>query len=165
METQNPITEYLQAMRAHNAAVRAATSPVERFRASRRFSTEGKQAALNRAFGKINGWKLTKNFALCDIGRSRRTFASYREGWMDHQIYYRDSARRNIAIATQPYGNHPDDFRAELDRCAEEFGLRWHVPPVPRASFWYPGWTLFIVMTLPGVELKWLPEQVSGLRI
>ena len=32
---------------------------------------------------------------------------------------------------------------------------------MPYASIWYPGWTLFIVMTLPDVEVRWLPEQVS----
>jgi hypothetical protein len=40
------------------------------------------------------------------------------------------------------------------------YGLRWHVPPMQRASFWYPGSTLFIVMTLPDVVVRWLPEQV-----
>jgi hypothetical protein len=28
-----------------------------------------------------------------------------------------------------------------------------------RASIWFPGQTLFIVVTLPGVEVKWLPEH------
>jgi hypothetical protein len=164
MQSQNPITEYLQAMRAHDAAVRAAASPVERFRAGRRFSTEGKQAALNKSFGRLNGWVMTRSFALRDIGRSRRTFAFY-GGWLDHPIYFRDSVRRNVCVVGQPYGTSVDQYRAELDDCAEEFGLRWHVPPVPQASFWYPGWTLFIAMTLPTVEPRWLPEQVSGLRI
>jgi hypothetical protein len=33
------------------------------------------------------------------------------------------------------------------------------VPPNARASIYYPGSTLFIVMTLPTVEVTWLPEQ------
>jgi hypothetical protein len=28
-----------------------------------------------------------------------------------------------------------------------------------KASIWFPGQTLFIVVTLPSVEVKWLPEQ------
>jgi hypothetical protein len=86
-------------------------------------------------------------------------------GWMDHAICYRAPVLgkrmgRNIAIVGQPYGRLDGDrHRQELDACATRYGLRWHAAPMPYASFWYPGSTLFVVMTLPDIEVQWLPEQ------
>jgi hypothetical protein len=42
-------------------------------------------------------------------------------------------------------------------------GFCVHIPPGgERASLYFPGRTLFIVVTLPGVGVKWLPEQQGG---
>ena len=65
----------------------------------------------------------------------------------------------NIAIAGQPYAGAKDTIRPELDELKHQ-GFRIHTPPSgERASLWFPGQTLFVVVTLPGVEVKWLPEQ------
>jgi hypothetical protein len=68
--------------------------------------------------------------------------------------YYRAS-ERSIALVGQPYtrAHHP-----EVDAIAAQYGLRWHVPPLPSASI-HPHAMLFIVMTMPDVKVVWLPEQ------
>jgi hypothetical protein len=40
-----------------------------------------------------------------------------------------------------------------------ERGLVLHVPPDPLASIHNPGSTLFVVVTLAGGAVRWLPEQ------
>jgi hypothetical protein len=68
------------------------------------------------------------------------------------------SSRKNVAIAGQPY-QRSTSVRAELADL-ERRGFCVHTPPGgERASIWFPGQTLFIVATQPGVEVKWLPEQ------
>jgi hypothetical protein len=127
------------------------------------------QRQVAARFGALNGWMLsTKPFTSDAIGRTQCSWNfNYRRGlgteWMDHAIYYRAKVPgrrlgRNIAIVGQPYddGRHR---REALDADAVEFGLRWHMPPQPFASIWYPGCTLFIVMTLPEIKVRWLPEQ------
>jgi hypothetical protein len=47
------------------------------------------------------------------------------------------------------------DERARL----EGRSLVLRLPPDPFASFHYPGWTLFVVVTKPGVEVKWPAER------
>jgi hypothetical protein len=64
---------------------------------------------------------------------------------------------KNIALIQEPYGTI-EQHRDELDLVAEKFGLCWHVPPMPFASIHDPGIALFIVLTLPDVQVKWLPE-------
>jgi hypothetical protein len=42
-------------------------------------------------------------------------------------------------------------------------GFVVHVPPAGAcASIHYPCWALFLVVTRPGIEVKWLPEQMTG---
>ena len=77
---------------------------------------------------------------------------------MEHGLYYRDArTRAKAAIVMQPYD-------ADLRRLTAAFaalGLRCQVPPNARASFWYPGWTLFAVVTKADVVVRWLPEQLT----
>ena len=73
----------------------------------------------------------------------------------DHDVNFRADGK-NVAILTQPY-DHVD-----LDAVrtwAVGRGLEAHVPPDPLASIHYPGGTLFLVITKPGVEVRWLPDQ------
>jgi hypothetical protein len=93
--------------------------------------------------------------------------------WMGVMLYFREAAPdgRYIAIVGQPF-NHPimrqpfetltlAQFRKNLDACAEQYGLAWHVPPMPYANIGHcPGETLFIVLTPPDIKVKWLPEQI-----
>jgi hypothetical protein len=68
-------------------------------------------------------------------------------------LYFRPPGRgrkKNVAAVAQSY----HDEEPILTR---EEGLL--MPPDPWASFWYPGWTTFVVITSPDVEVKFLPEQ------
>jgi hypothetical protein len=132
---------------------------------------EEQQAALERRFGDINGWVLSeRQFPPTAIGRRSAPkfpmmaapISRASEFWFDHALYYRSrETRLCAAIVGQPYNGLDAEHRAKLDLCAARRGLAWHVSPMPYASLWYPGWTIFIVMTMPGVTVNWLPEQMS----
>lgn len=142
----------------------------EKFRLGRQFWQLhlADMRALEDAFGELNGWRRSgRTFTPEALGRKKRSWdhnnPDLGTGWMDHAIYYR-VRRMNVAIVGQPYGG-VEGHRAALGACAREHGLRWHVPPMPYASFWYPGSCIFVVMTLPEVgTVRWLPEQISDPR-
>jgi hypothetical protein len=130
-----------------------------------------KTSALRRAvaveFGRLNGWALSQSvFGMQSIGRTQRRRDDHcadLESWEDHRLWYRaDRPGRGLyaALVSQPYGPI-ERYREDLDKSANEHGLQWHLAPNPYASFHYPGQTLFIVMTMPGIEVKWLPEQAA----
>lgn len=75
--------------------------------------------------------------------------------FLDHCIGFRANGK-NVAVLTQPYSHVDLDA---VRRWAADRGLVLHVPPDPLASIHYPGETLFIVITQPGVEVQWLPDQ------
>jgi hypothetical protein len=110
-------------------------------------------------FGRLNGWAVTRRaFSVQSIGRAHRGgFDGRMESWGDHRVWY-SADRMCMAIVSQPYGKI-ELYRDDLDEDAAKYGLQWHLAPNPYASFHYPGQTLFIVMTAPGVKVKWLPEQ------
>jgi hypothetical protein len=110
-------------------------------------------------FGRLNGWTITRYaFGIQSIGRAHRRSDDHSlESWEDHRVFY-CADRIHAALVSQPYGKI-EDYRDDLDEGAAKYGLQWHLAPKPYASFHYPGRTLFIVMTTPGVEVKWLPEQ------
>jgi hypothetical protein len=132
-------------------------------------------AAIARLFGERNGWTSCRWFAPDRIGKTAR---AYSWNWervpslctpgailLDHDLYYRDAApgrgRIRAAIVGQPYLSAQRD--ADACHLAQKFGLMLHIPPVPTASIWNPGWCVFWVFTAPGVEVQWLPEQMSGI--
>ena len=80
---------------------------------------------------------------------------------LDHPAWFRRD-RRYAAVVGQPYLSDVDiaETRARLVRR----DLVLHLPPDPLASFHFPGWTLFVVITGPGVEVRWLPEQDGRLK-
>lgn len=135
---------------------------------------EAKETALHRQaielFGKLNGWtRSERSFTPEAIGRPHTSWNYHAPGlgtgWMDHAVHYRArrpgwKTARNVAIVGQPYDDG-HQHRQELDACAAQYGLRWHMPPLPFVSFHYPGHTLFVVMTLPEIEVRWLPEQLE----
>ena len=50
----------------------------------------------------------------------------------------------------------------QLLALCEDLGLMLHVPPNPKASFWYPGRANFWVVTGPDFgEVRWLDEQLT----
>jgi hypothetical protein len=115
----------------------------------------------NRLFGEINGWRTDPNYYfapefLGQCGRGRFV----QPHWADHAVYYKapkPDGRRglvNAAIVGQPYQM---DAIGLSELVAS--GLKVSLPVNPYASIWYPGVTLFVIVTLPKVEVRLLPEQ------
>jgi hypothetical protein len=150
---------------------------------SRRANAAGE--TVYAAFGEINGWYRADSqaFRPQDIGRQignswfdgrgQRGGGGYHEqiyhDLFDHGLWYRQKLGgrrwRNIAIVGQPYGILADKEKI-LDTACKHYAaggvlLKWHMPPNPRASIHFPGSTIFLVLTLPGIEIKWLPEQME----
>lgn len=117
-----------------------------------------------KAFAKINGWRRAPDFFNLDkLGRGAPTRNNhwddnYRDRQLlDHPIwFYKD--RRFVAAVGQPYPGAAGDLDRWRSHLARR-GLVLHVPPDPFASIHYPGGTLFVVVTKPGVEVRFLPEQ------
>jgi hypothetical protein len=128
-------------------------------------------------FGELNGWELSDYFFPPEaIGQPHRRWdqqTAFR--WPfgpNHHYHTAEAAQRSIAVVLEPPrrpiiatgSSSCSNFRVshglrpELDACAAQHGLQWHVPPIPRASI-DPKKSLFIVMTLPGIKVVWLPEQ------
>jgi hypothetical protein len=80
---------------------------------------------------------------------------------LDHDIWFRQD-RRYVAAVGQPYLSAVGIAEARANLKARDLVL--HVPPDPLASFHYPGWTLFVVVTKPGVKVCFLPEQDGRLK-
>jgi hypothetical protein len=165
MET--PIADLLRGLKNYERTCYDTKDARERRRLERSYCVWERDhtRAIQQSFGERNGWTRSERAFTPDaIGRAHASWEGCCWRWMDHFICYRARVPghrmgRNIGIVGQPYGridNHCD----ELEACAAQYGLRWHLPPVPYASFWYPGLTLFVVMTLPDIEVSWLPEQL-----
>jgi hypothetical protein len=175
------INEALQgARRSERTASAPGLTPDERRRRQRILDVEGTKARRLQCeaaalFGRLNGWARAKtSFTPEALGRVHATWncrdPGLGTGWMDHAIHYRAPVQgkrmgRNVAIVGQPYGALDGDrHNQELDACATRYGLRWHAAPMPYASFWFPSATLFVVMTLPDIKVRWLPEQLTTVR-
>jgi hypothetical protein len=103
------------------------------------------QAEAQKAFATLNGWKGGRRE--CGLG------------WDDHSIRF-FKGPGTLALVGQPYGS-PEMYTEEVAQYAREHRMRWHSPPMPYASFWLPGSTLFYVVAKPEVEVQWLPEQLT----
>jgi hypothetical protein len=111
---------------------------------------EGAQRAAAEAFGRLNGWALAKahSYSLELLGRAIRTSGEGRDHLLlDHDYWFRKDRR----------------YVAQREGLTKR-GFVLHLLPDPFASFRYPGWTLFVVVTKPGVAVRWLPEQDGRLR-
>jgi hypothetical protein len=131
----------------------------------------GLQQQAATAFADINGWRFDENYHFDPekLGAGRNSWNAARRFWRDRGLYFRakreDGKRgyQNIAIAGQPYGMA--NGNAEALQMLLDAGFEVHVPPGnPHASIWYPGVTLFLVLTLPGTAVRWLPEQQASFR-
>jgi hypothetical protein len=115
-------------------------------------------------FASINGWTINeKGFPPEDIGRRRATTFHNQNRLFDHCIYFRGDGKC-AALVAQPYSG-VSKATNEAFAIARELGLTCHVAPHLTASIYYPGWTLFIVFTMPGHVMRWLPEQINGIQI
>ena len=137
----------------------------ERHRLEHEFCTrfDRQQREVAEKFAEFNGWEISSSPFTPDSISFDSAFwePDAYSHFMDHPLYFKDKETGIcVAIVGQPYADSIDRLRPELNAVAEKYGLRWHVPPNPTASFHLPGQTLFIVMTLPDVEIVWLPEQM-----
>jgi hypothetical protein len=132
--------------------------------ASRPTSSYQLRTLANRIFGEINGWRTEPDYYFAPefLGRGGR--GDYQQPrWADHAIYYK--ARKswggrglvNAAIVGQPY--QMDGFVAGGLSELVAAGFKVSLPINPYASFWYPGATLFVIVTVRDAEVRLLPEQ------
>ena len=161
----NALNELLDAMHVHTHALVAVGDDYQKQSAiGRQFWLQQRRPqldALAHAFGALNGWRVTREFALCKLCSAR--CHRYCGGLItDHALFYRDArARRNVAIVNQPYLSRQELAGSKLAATLATRGLRCQLPPNPFASFWYPGYTAFIVITRADVTMRWLPEQLT----
>ncbi len=114
-------------------------------------------------FAELNGWTTgphVRSFRVEDIGKRSGDFPyDLGTALIDHPIYFRADGRCASVLA-QPYehATHEEAYAYAQRRC-----VACHIPPIPRASFWFPGYTLFAIYTAPDHIIRWLPEQIAGL--
>jgi hypothetical protein len=114
-----------------------------------------------QAFAALNGWHLTEStFAASRIGKANgRCGADIPEGDHCFHLYEPNKPYRRVALVTQPYGDEARTI-SEVAASAPQLGLITHLPLSGSwASIHFPGGTLFIVVTKPGMTVCWLPEQ------
>jgi excisionase family DNA binding protein len=117
-----------------------------------------RQQAVNQ-FARINGWTPTDRlFCPAELGVTGSVLYARPANptFFDHGMAFTKRGV-NVALVGQPYScaANAEAFR----RYAADNGLEAHVPPNRHASFWFPAETLFLVLTLPGEDVRWLPEQ------
>jgi hypothetical protein len=121
------------------------------------------QAAAAKQFASLNGWEVSaRGFNPENIGSY-----SYQSHWIrentiwDHCLYFRVMGRKKCAaIVAQPY----DHFSVgSAESVARQYNIECHIPPHPTASIYYPGSCVFIVYTAVGHQIRWLPEQLTGI--
>ena len=119
------------------------------------------QERAAKKFAELNGWRLLRTtFKVTDIGGARTGHADiYHARLLDHGLYFR-KAGDCIAIAAQIY-----DLKVNLphiEALAKGLGLCVQMPPQVFASIHNPGGAAFVVVTEPGIKVRWLSEQISG---
>jgi hypothetical protein len=127
---------------------------------------QGQCDSAARRFASLNGWTFRSNgrpFGLREIALHgpRGTFHT-KTTIFDHTILM-VRHRRPAAIVCQPYSRDRACL-AEAAALAELHDIALHVPPHVRASIHYPSWALFFVFTSRDHEIRWLPEQVVGIK-
>jgi hypothetical protein len=130
---------------------------------------EDLQDAAMKAFAEMNGWKRTKEgFRLEKIGHARGDDDYfYMHGGedfymlLDHCGGFQEDGKY-VALLTQPYDHVTRKDWQRWEAKHPEFEV--HVPPDPRASIYYPGFALFLVITARGQQVRWLPEQDGSLK-
>jgi len=115
-------------------------------------------------WAELNGLdRIRQGFTLAHVARSTRNGrggiendAIFSRPERDHCSYFKCDERAT-ALVSEPYQADIPRLRHAL----EQHGLVVHVPPNPRASFWYPGHTLFLVITRSDTKIDWLPYQID----
>jgi hypothetical protein len=118
------------------------------------------QLVVAGQFADLNGWKVSAtDFRPQDIGHRNGRFFTIRNSCWDHCLLFRGQGVCS-AIVSQPY--HDNEIEAEIE--AKQYGLTMHVPPYSKSSIWYPGHARFWCFTSPSHRMRWLPEQLVGIR-
>ena len=128
---------------------------------------EGLQQQAAKEFATLNGWRHSERlFSIKTLSRGGIHAAPgeiprelYPPQLLDHPVYFREVRQpyRPAAVVGQPCDTNVDNG-TEL---AHSLGLDLHAPPNPVASWWYPGWARFFCLTRPGVEVRFLPDQLT----
>jgi len=117
-------------------------------------------------FAKANGWRFAswawRSPNWLGRGSNYSSPGRYRDpderigSLFDHFKAF-SASRRIAALVGQPYMK-AEDIPTRRALLAER-GFVLHAPPDPFASIHYPGACLFLVVTLPGTVVSWLPDQ------
>jgi hypothetical protein len=129
--------------------------------------TEELQTQAAKAFAELNGWRFTERmFSIKTLirggthpTRGEWPWELYPPQVLDHPVYFREIPQpyRPVAIVGQPYSISVE----ESTKLARSLGLDLYAPPDPTASWWYPGWTKFFCLVRPGVDVRFLPDQLT----
>jgi hypothetical protein len=120
---------------------------------------------VSDAWGDLNGLlRAHSRFSYIALagGRVRdgRDLIENPQEYFDHAEFFRwpKTPYRAAAIVAHLYDTTP----AKAADYATEVGLQTHVPPIPRASWYYPGRTILVCYTRPGsVPIQWLEPQTN----
>ena len=154
------IADILTAMHAHSAhAAKARQCPGWTEDRRLRREIERLSQGATQAFAALNGWwdAGSKTFGPEDIGKRNSVYRGLQHPVFDHCLYFRADSK-NAALVTQPYA----DCRHEAVELAEYHGVALHVATNPKAIFWYPSSTFFLVFTARAHVMRWLPEQIKA---
>ena len=129
------------------------------------------QEAAVQAFADLNDWKRvdsTQGFEICDkFGEKYAGYSYGPENILDHRVNFR-RGRQAMASLGQPYkwpwwDMPPPQMWGKFGG-KDEVELMLHMPPGLLASPYYPLHTCVVVVTRPGTEVRWLPEQLEAER-
>lgn len=156
-------------LRGIRTLIAESKSDDERQRNLRADQCRALQQTAIQQFSELNMWRRCPDgFRLEDIGTKRVSdFQSWRYGAdiaraFDQALFFKKLGRC-AAVAVQP--NHcRAEALTELDDLARRHGVALHRPPHLTASIHFPGETAFLVFTGPDVVVKWLPEQIVGIK-
>jgi hypothetical protein len=117
-------------------------------------------------FATANGWSIGKAFSIQTLAGMRGWRHSERDR-MDHQEWYRSLRNGRPGAAAAIVGhNYPGDrnnahYGIDGPReLAEFYGLALHVAPAgAQASWHFPGHSVLLVMTPPGVDVVWPTDE------
>lgn len=122
-------------------------------------------AELKSDWMDINGFSKGSDFSTHSLARGKNFDGRDWSRWskedlawaLDHQWYCK-KGRKTACIVNEPY-----EFKWENGRDATtDPNLAVHMPPNPKASFWNPGFTLFVViMRLGDPAPQWLADQLD----
>ena len=116
-------------------------------------------------FNRMHGWntgdkveKIIRSGSLVSNGRFECTYPK-KPPYIDHPRYFKNTQTKVCCLTYSPYYD-ADDIREEISEWANSLGLKAEV--YDSSESWYsPGNTCFVVISLPEVEIKLKPEKLT----